>query len=381
MIVRRDMVPSVFSDLPVLDCHVHTWMLGEIIDRENLQRQEKELVEAVKGGGLKGMYAFDSSTHAPLYLKARYPGLFYAGGYAPWTGDTDRLPDVDWPSYISSLIKLGYDGIGEMGSKPVTRDRHVPLDSSYYEGFWDSCEALGYPVLCHVGDVEDFWHENLTPDWAKVRGWGYWDGDYPSLSILYGEIENVLDSHPSLKIALCHFLFLSPHIDEAITFLRNHKNANIDLSLGVELMFNISRRRDDWRDFFIRYDDRILFGTDIGMSTTLQQHKDRIWLIRNFLESKEEFHTPDTADDLLTRYEEPYLGLNLPRTSLEKIYYKNFKRLWKRQPTDVNVEAAITTCEMEGNAIMANAFKTLPPDRNPLVELKMMEFEGEFDRS
>ena len=49
-----------FTDLPIIDCHVHTWMLGEIIDRENLQRQEKELVEAIEGGGLKGMYAFDS---------------------------------------------------------------------------------------------------------------------------------------------------------------------------------------------------------------------------------------------------------------------------------------------------------------------------------
>ena len=186
------------------------------------------------------------------------------------------------------------------------------------------------------------------------------DGDYPSLSNLYGEIENILDNHPSLKIALCHFLFLSPHLERVITFLQNHKNANLDLSLGVELMYNISRRRDDWRDFFISYDDRILFGTDIGMSTTLQQHKDRIWLIRNFLESDEEFNTPDTADDLITRYEDPYSGLNLPRTSLEKIYHKNFKRLWKQQPSDVNVEKAIATCEMEGNKVMANAFKTLP---------------------
>jgi len=38
---------------------------------------------------------------------------------------------------------------------------------------------------------------------------------------------------------------------------------------------------------------------------------------------------------------------------------KNFQRLWKDEPSGVNVEAAIATCEMEGNAVMANAFKTL----------------------
>lgn len=353
------MEPSEFSDLPVIDCHVHTWMLRKALDQETLRRQGEALVEIIRKGNLKRMYAFDSRNHPGLYLKARYPGLFYAGGYAPWTGDTDRLADVDWPDYVRSLIELGYDGIGEMGSKPVTHDRHVPLDSGYYEGFWDACESLGFPVLCHVGDVEDFWHEDLTPDWAKVRGWGYWSGDYPSLSELYREIENVLYSHTRLKIALCHFLFLSPHLERATDFLQDHGNANVDLSLGVELMYNISRRRDDWRDFFIKHDDRILLGTDIGMSATSRQHLDRIWLLRNFLESDEEFHTPSTADDLLTRYEEPYMGLKLPRASLEKIYAKNFQRLWGDEPRDANLEAAITVCEKEGNTVTANALRKL----------------------
>lgn len=147
-------------------------MLRKTLDQETLRRQGEALVETITKGNLSQMYAFDSRNHPSLYLKARYPALFYAGGYAPWTGDTAQLANVDRPSYIRSLIELGYDGIGEMGSKPVTVDKHVSLDSSYYEGLWDTCEELSFPVLCHVGDVEDFWHENLTPDWAKVRGWG-----------------------------------------------------------------------------------------------------------------------------------------------------------------------------------------------------------------
>ena len=350
---------SELADSRVIDCHVHTWMLRKGLDERNIRGQTEALVEIIEKGRLEAIYAFDSLSHLPLYLKARHPGLFYAGGYAPWTGRTDQLPEPDWATYIPHLIELGYDGIGEMGSKPATRDVHVPLDSPYYRGFWEACEEHRFPVLCHIGDVEDFWHEETTPGWAKERGWGYYRGDYTSLEELYAEIENVLDRHPELPIALCHFLFLSPHLERAEEFLETYPNACLDLSLGVELMYNISRRRDDYRDFFIRHDTRILFGTDIGMSTTLPQHTARITMIRRFLETGDEFHTPDSADDLLTRYELPYVGLDLPHSSLERIYAGNFRRLWGDKPRKVDVELALATCMREGGTVMAEAFKGL----------------------
>jgi predicted TIM-barrel fold metal-dependent hydrolase len=348
-----------FTDLPVIDCHVHTWMLREALNEETLRKQEEALVEILQESSLHQIYAFDSGTHAPLYFKARHPGLFYAGGFAPWSGRTHQLPEPDWENYVSGLIRLGYDGIGETGNKPATRETHTPLDSPYYAGLWAACEEHRFPVLCHTGDVEDFWHENLTPNWAKARGWGYYRGDYPAFEELYAEVENVLSRHPELPITLCHFLFLSPHLERAEGFLEAHPNAHLDLSLGVELMYNISRRRDEFRDFFIRHGDRILFGTDIGMSTNLPQHLARVSLIRRFLETGEEFHTPEAADDLLTRYPEPYIGLDLPRGTLEMIYAGNFRRLWGSKPRRIDLEAAISTCEKEGNAVLGEALKGL----------------------
>ena len=349
---------SKFCDSPVLDCHVHLWLLGDRIEEPILHEQEKALLEVIDRGHLNGMYIFAKLGHATLYMKARNPGVFYAGGYAPWTGEAAGF-HVEWQSYIQSLIALGYDGVGEMGSKPVTRARHVPLDSEYYRVFWDSCEAEEFPVLCHVGDVEDFWHEDLTPEWAKVRGWGYWKGDYPRLEELYVEIENVLDEHPGLKVVLCHLLFMSPNLERLDEFFQSHRNANVDLSLGVELIHNISRRPDEWRAFIRKHDDRFLMGTDIGMSTTLRQHLARIWLLRNLIESDEEFYTPDYADDLLTRYKEPFIGLNLPGTSRRRIYSDNYRKLWGAKPRDVDINVAIRVSEEQGCKLMAKALKSL----------------------
>lgn len=323
---------SGFKDTHVIDCHVHLWMLRNQVNDDLVEQQGEQLIEAIDISNINAMYIFSRGDHAPLTLKKKHPDRFYAGGYVPWSGNTREFEVDDWDKYIESLINQGYDGVGEMGSKTMPRSRHTPLDSDYYAGFWDSCEKQGFPVLCHIGDVEDFWYEEKTPQWAKDRNWGYYNGDYPSLGELYKEIENVLGEHPDLKIAFCHFLFMSPSLEKADEFLMSYSNANLDLSLGVELMYNISRHRDDYREFFKKHRDRILFGTDIGMSTNLPQHLARIWLIRNFLESDEEFFTVPEADELLTRYEKPYIGLDLPDSCLDKVYSGNFKRLWGQQP-------------------------------------------------
>jgi predicted TIM-barrel fold metal-dependent hydrolase len=343
---------SEFIDLPVIDCHVHFNVnVGEI---EGMA----EFMMRVSGDGrLNRIYVSDGN--AGIYLKVKYPALFYAGGYVPWSGNVGSMPKIDWSKYVQSLVDVGFDGVGEMGSKPVLRRDHTPLDSDYYKGFWEACETLKFPVLCHVADPEEFWNEKLAPEWAKRRGWVYYGGNYPSKEELYKEMENVLDNHPGLKIVLCHFYFMSADLERAEGFLNRYKNANFDLTPGIELIYNISRRRDEWRKFFIKYQDRILFGTDIATWQTLPEALARIWIVRKFLESDEEFFTPDEADELLTRYKEPFIGLKLPREVLRKIYSENFKRIWGSEPRKVNFDSAIKFCEEKGEREIAEAIKRL----------------------
>jgi predicted TIM-barrel fold metal-dependent hydrolase len=346
-----------FKDYSVIDCHTHHRMTE--IELPAFYKQAEVLSEVVTKGNLSHMYAFGKNEHGSLYLKAKHPDKFYAGGYIPWTGETKAFGKVEWRPYIESLIDLGYDGTAEMGSKPEVRSNHTPLDSDYYKGFWESSEELEFPILCHIGDVEDFWYEETTPKWAKDRGWGYYRDDFPGFREFYAEIFNVLNLYPELKISLCHFLFMTPDIDEAEQIMADYPNVTVDLSPGVEFLYNISRKRDEWHDFMVKYDDRIVFGTDIGMSRNLQAHLDRVWLLRMFLETGEKFYTPETADQYLTRYEEPFIGLDLPKSSLEKIYSNNFKKFWGSKPRSVDLEGAIKISEKQGEKVVAEALKSL----------------------
>ncbi|MCX6649170.1 MAG: amidohydrolase family protein [Candidatus Bathyarchaeota archaeon] len=351
---------SGFTGVPVVDCHVHPWppwRTDNRLDEAALKAKSLELVETISRGRLSQMHVYGNPDHSALYLKAANPGLFYAGGYAPWSFEAKSWGGTDWPRYVESLVGLGYDGIGEMGAKPVTRDRHTPLDSPLYEGFWSACEDEGLPVVCHVGDPEEFWSEKQTPAWAKARGWGYYMGDYPALEELYAEVENFLGRHPGVEVVFPHFLFLSPHMERLEDFFTRHPGAYVDLTPGIELVYSISRRRDEWRRFFTRHADRILLGTDIGMSKTVEEHLARVWILRNFLETGDEFYTPASADELLTRYKEPFIGLDLPRVALEKICAGNFRRLWGAKPREVDVKAAASAAEKQGHAGVTEALK------------------------
>ncbi len=350
---------SEFTDVSVIDGHVHFGHSeGKAqLSKGELQKQTAHFIKIIKEGRLSGMYV--SGGDAGLYLKAKYPSLFYAGGYVPWSGVTSSLLNVNWDAYIATLKELGYEGIGEMGNKPVLRKDHKPLDSSYYRGFWDACEFRDFPVLCHVADPEEFWDEKLAPDWAKKQRWVYYLDDYPKKEELYNEMENVLNAHPDLKVVLCHFYFISGDLEAAEDFLGRHRNVGLDLTLGIELMHNISRRRNDWRAFFVKHQEKIFFGTDIATWQTTREAVDRIWLIRNFLESDEEFYTPPTADKLLTKYEEPFVGLKLPREAVRKILAGNFQRLWGTKPKKVNKELAQKVLRQKGEKVIADTISEI----------------------
>ena len=348
---------SDFIDYPVIDCHIHLWVPGHTLTRENLLQQAESLVEIIDKGNIKQIYT--TGGDAGIFLKTKYPNLFYAGGSMPWGFSPESVNQlkIDWKKYINELIEVGFDGVQEIGSKPRLRDRRITLDNPHLDDLWSACENFDFAVLLHVADPEEFWDEKLIPNWAKAQDWGYYKGDWPTKKELYTEMENILNNHPDLKAVLCHFYFMSADLEKASDFFDRHEKAHFDLSLGIELMHNISHRRDEYRDFFIKYSNRILYGTDIGMSKTIQEHLTRIWLLRNFLESNEEFFLPLTADSLLTRYKEPFIGLNLPKATLSKIYYKNFQRLWGRRPRKIDIRVAVSRCERKGNAVLAEALK------------------------
>ena len=121
---------------------------------------------------------------------------------------------------------------------------------------------------------------------------------------------------------------------------------SFDLTPGIEMLYNLSRDPDASRAFFCEYADRIVFGTDLSSSLTVEEGRFRAGIIYRWLESEDTFRVPDGADFLLGAPEDGVIqGLSLPEDVLDKIYGGNFARLAGDEPRALNVSLAIQECE------------------------------------
>ena len=168
----------------------------------------------------------------------------------------------------------------------------------------------------------------------------------------YSEILDVLQNNPTLKVIFAHFFFMSAQLDRLAGYLDQFPNMAVDLTPGIEMYYHFSQNIQKTRDFFMKYQDRILFGTDIGARALLvdpangiqlDESQKRVFVVRSFLEKEGEFHL-DENGFLFGDSKVPLYGLDLPTTVLEKIYYKNFERMTSSKPRKINPPAIVDFC-------------------------------------
>ena len=312
----------------IVDCHVHfdgPDVYDNMIDDQRRTGADRFNIVCVGHYGDVDGYA---TLAKALWFKRRHPESVYVFGGLDYAGMFDAgrdEPDVPLVEQLERIVDLGCDGLKMLCGKPDTRKQlGQPLDGPLYEPLLDRLEQTRFPLLWHIGDPPEFWNPEAVPLWAKQQQWWY-DSTFPSKQQIDREALSAFERHPSLNAILAHFFFLSDDLATAASFLDAHPGYHLDLAPGVEMFHNFTRCRDEARELFLRYADRILYGTDIGAGRHVTGAK-RGWMVRHWLETDDEFDVPD--DPLMTPDDRPPLkGIALPADALEKVYAANFHRI------------------------------------------------------
>jgi len=119
-------------------------------------------------------------------------------------------------------------------------------------------------------------------------------------------------------------------IERASAFLDRWPEVSFDVTPGL-LFKSFAKDLDGWRAFFVKYQDRILFGTDNDYGIS----KELIYVIRTVLETDNEIEYWDTE----------LHGMKLDRVVLEKIYRANFRRYSGAFPRQVEPAQVIEECD------------------------------------
>ncbi|MHC4715657.1 MAG: amidohydrolase family protein [Planctomycetota bacterium] len=360
----------------VIDGHVH---LGALDRLDRLESVRAELGFERINLVCVAFRDVVNLNHNAYVAKAACPGaysIFPGLDHTDWWSEGEvAAPSL--AEQVDRLRAVGADGIKMLESIPqVHRELFEPLDGPYYADYFARVAELDLPLIWHVGNPPEFWDRAAIPRWARELGWLY-DGSFPTNGPLRAQAEAVLDRHPSLKVIFPHFYFHSTELARAAGLFERFPNVCFDLALGIELCFNLSADPDASREFITRFADRIVFGTDIMTSQSVDQACVRAHIIGRFLETDEVFRVPDDADGWLGPGEGgEIVGLSLPADVLEKIYAGNFLRVAGEETAPLDIPAAIEECNRVA-AILARRDNTDPADAEPgLAAARLGEIQG-----
>ncbi len=249
---------------------------------------------------------------------------------------------------IAAAYKAGargvkiYKGLG-LGI-PDAAGHPIGVDDPGLDPVFEMAGKLHMPVAIHSGDPKAFW-KPPTPDNERFDElsahprWSFY-GFPLSWEQLYASFERRVARHPKTTFIGVHFGNDPEDPVRVAQMLDAHKNLYIDLAARIPEIGRTDTNHDPkrMRAFFEKYQDRILWGTDTGVGTEPdsmmfgstgrepQTERDEQRFFDGcyrWLET-EDRNIP-TPTPIQGRWNID--GIGLPRSILEKVYWKNAAHL------------------------------------------------------
>jgi len=331
---------------PAIDVHFHLESLKPTMTPERLVRamDAAGVAQLVSLGG----WPRERFEYFAEAFYAKYPGRFIM--FAKPDPDTLMRENgvAEQLAWIKDAARMGARGLKENKSFGLgQRDAEgklVRVDDQRLAPIWDLAGQLGMPVLVHTGEPSSFWkpidaHNERYGELLEHPDWSlYAAKDVPSLKELMEQRERLLARHTATNFIGAHLGMNPDDLAYAGYLLDKYPNYYVDMSSVVA---ELGRQPYTAREFFLRYQDRILFGTDGGYGleasgdgwTTERMYQSYF----EFLETRNEY-----ADYPLSNITKQgtwrIYGIDLPDEVLKKIYVTNAERLI---PSEASVRARL----------------------------------------
>lgn len=248
------------------------------------------------------------------------------------------LHAVDKEIWKASLKKqaqeyheVGFDGVKMLEGYPSLRKiMGVSLCDEVYDDYYAYMEEHQIPIIMHLANPEENWDIKKADKYAIALGRVY-DKSYPTKKQLQDEVFEILNKFPNLCLTLAHMGFMSHSIEDAEKFM-SYKNTRLDITPGGEQLIYMSEHWDIWKNFFEKYQDRILYGSDFYPFSAPTEAERKVAIERRTKFIRQLFETNASHVYLGT----PFKGVLLDKSIREKIYYKNAERyLGERKAVDL----------------------------------------------
>lgn len=312
--------PVFRAKYPFVDVHNHQFdmpikNLGKLVD----EMDSLNMGFMINLSGFRGLYLRKSLENIRENAPSRF-GLFL-------NIDFEAIDNADFKetqvALIDSAVAAGVMGLKIYKSLGLTiqdsSGSRIAINDLRLDPVWKACGENNIPVLIHSGEPASFWEpkDELNERWLELR---QKPGRYrdpalnPSFEEVLAEQHAVFKKHPNTIFINAHLGWMGNNLDRLGAHLDSYSNVMTEIGA---VLAELGRQPKRARQFFIDYQDRILFGKDSY----------------NVSEYYTYFRVLETDDEYFKYYRKRHAhwrmyGLALPDSILQKLYYKNALKLF-----------------------------------------------------
>ncbi|MHA4809355.1 amidohydrolase family protein [Flavitalea flava] len=316
---------------PFIDIHNHQWdmpsqNLGDLV--KEMDKLNMAIMNNLSGRGYKeanGIFDVQDSTYfkkAQVNIRAHYPNRFIQFtnisfahyGQKDWTARAVAELETD--------VRNGAKGLKiykDLGMEFLDlKGKRIPVDDPGLDAIWEKCASLHIPVLIHSADPPSFWDpmDKYNERWLELKthpGRKKENANPASWKTIIEEQHHIFRAHPKTIFIAAHFGWLANDLVSLGKLLDECPNVQVEIAA---IIAELGRQPRQARDFFIKYQDRILFGKDSWVPSEYNTY----------------FRVLETADEYFPYHKKYHAfwrmyGLALPDEVLKKVYYKNALRI------------------------------------------------------
>jgi predicted TIM-barrel fold metal-dependent hydrolase len=319
-----------FSALAPIDAHVHLYKndpaFGALLKRLNLRvldilviddrdpfgkGLEPQRSDVLKVGHITAGRALFCTTFSPYQFED--PGFVQR---------TIRQLDADFAEGAIAVKIYKVMGM-EMKSKA---GKYVMPDDPAFEPIYQFIAAHNRTVVAHIAEPDSCWQppNPSSPDYEYYQQhpeeYAYAHPEWPSKAAILAARDHLLAENPKLRVVGAHLGSMETDVDEIAKRFDRYPNFAVDTAARIEYL--MMQPRDKVRAFLIKYQDRVLYGTDLVVMPTDDTEKALSEWNGTYARDWKFFATDETVEVRGRKFK----GLGLPDPVLRKLYHDNAVR-------------------------------------------------------
>src|SRR5438477_3932033 len=255
-------------------------------------------------------------------VRDHFPNRFIVFANIDWNGVGNEGWGERAAKQLEQDVKNGANGLKifkDLGFS--VRDIHrkrVTVDDPRLDPIWRKAGELKIPVLIHTADPKSFWDpmDSMNERWLELATHPYRkrsNTDPAPWDTLISEQHRMFKKHPGTTFIAAHFGWYANNLAKLGQLLDEMPNVNVEFGAVIA---ELGRQPRTAKEFFIKYQDRILFGKDS-------------WAPEEYATY---FRVLETEDEYFPYHKKYHAfwamyGMGLPDDILRKVYYKNALRI------------------------------------------------------